>query len=164
MTLLLCVIGRSRSSRSTGSDLLGEGRANHGRGARRPGETKPQAKVPTTFSASPGPRASSLLPAPLPSYHFDRKLIQSASPTRQNSHIILGLMMANPINRRNDHEQSNKEVGDAIFPASYKDVTTTTGILCPSCIRSVSSCSWALSSSRNMAMKSCLSQMCRAAR
>jgi hypothetical protein len=147
LTLLLCVIGRSSSSRSTGSDLLGEGRANHGRGTSGgPGETKPQAKVPTTFSACPGPRASSLS-APLPPLPIDRKLIQFASPTRQNSHIILG-----------DHE--NKEVGDA----SYKDVTTTFGILCPSCIRSVSSSSRALSSSRNMAMNSCLSQMCRAAR
>lgn len=32
LTFLLCVIGRSSRSRSsTGSDLLGEGRANHGR-------------------------------------------------------------------------------------------------------------------------------------
>jgi hypothetical protein len=103
------------------------------------------------------PLLSLCSPSPLP---IDRKLIQLASPTRQNSHITLGLMMANPINRRNDHEQSNKEVGDA----GCKDVTTTSGILCTSCICSVSSCSWALLSSRNMAMKSCLSRMCRAAR
>jgi hypothetical protein len=43
------VIGRSSSSRSRGSDLLGEGRANHGRGAAATRRDKAVSEGPDHF-------------------------------------------------------------------------------------------------------------------